>query len=64
MTGGTGWVSLGMEHDVNCRPDNGSRENSRIANADYLGGNGGAHFREIDGRIGTNPTHDDYSEES
>ncbi|VVM75280.1 tetratricopeptide repeat protein [Pseudomonas fluorescens] len=61
---GTGWVSLAMEHDVIYRPDKGIGENSRISNSDYLGGNGGAHFREIDGRIGTNPTHDDYSEES
>lgn len=61
---GTGWVSLAMEHDAVYRPDNGIGENSRVSNSDYLGGNGGAHFREIDGRIGTIPSHDDYSEES
>lgn len=59
---GTGWVSLAMEHDVIYRPDKGIGDNSRISSSDYLGGNGGAHFREIDGRIGTNPRHDDYSE--
>ncbi|MCQ9875734.1 hypothetical protein LM240_10860 [Pseudomonas aeruginosa] len=61
---GTGWVSLAMEHDVVYRPDKSIGENSRVSNSDYLGGNGGAHFREIDGRIGTIPSHDDYSEES
>ena len=61
---GTGWVSLAMEHDAVYRPDNRIGENSRVSNSDYLGGNGGAHFREIDGRIGTIPSHDDYSEES
>lgn len=61
---GTGWVSRAMERDVVYRPDNSIGENSRISNSDYLGGNGGAHFREIDGRIGTIPSHDDYSEES
>lgn len=61
---GTGWVPLAMEHDAVYRPDNGIGENSRVSNSDYLGGNGGAHFREIDGRIGTIPSHDDYSEES
>ncbi|HCF3690284.1 TPA: sel1 repeat family protein [Pseudomonas aeruginosa] len=61
---GTGWVSLAMERDGIYRPDNGIGENSRVSNSDYLGGNGGAHFREIDGRIGTIPSHDDYSEES
>lgn len=61
---GTGWVSRAMENDVIYRPDKGIGENSRISNSDYLGGNDGAHFREINGRIGTNPTHDDYSEES
>ena len=61
---GTGWVSLAMEHDVIYRPDKSIGENSRISNSDYLGVNGGAHFRETNGRIGTNPTHDDYSEES
>ncbi|WP_416146871.1 tetratricopeptide repeat protein [Pseudomonas putida] len=60
---GSGWVPSAMEHDLFYRPDHAIGENSRISNADYLGGNGGAHFREIDGRIGTNPGHDDYSEE-
>ena len=61
---GTGWVPLSMERDDVYRPDNGIGENSRVSNSDYLGVNGGAHFREIDGRIGTIPSHDDYSEES
>lgn len=61
---GTGWVSLAMEHDAVYRPDSGIGENSRVSNSDYLGGNGGAHFREIDGRIGTIPSHEVYSEES
>lgn len=61
---GTGWVSLAMEHDVVYRTDNGIGENSRAPNSDYIGGIGGAHFREIDGRIGTIPSHDDYSDES
>lgn len=53
-----------MEQDVIYRPEKGIGENSRISNSDYLGENGGAHFREIGGRVGTNPTRDDYSEES
>lgn len=61
---GTGWVRLAMENDVHYRPDHSIGENTRISNSDYLGENRGAHFREIDGRIGTNPSHDDYSEES
>ncbi|CAM3977335.1 hypothetical protein CCOS865_02256 [Pseudomonas reidholzensis] len=60
---GSGWVPSAMEHDYVYRPDRSIGESSRISNADYLGGNAGAHFREIDGRIGTNPCHDDYSEE-
>lgn len=60
---GTGWVSSAMEHDLLYRPDKAIEENSRISNADY-GINDGAHFRESDGRIGTNPSHDDYTEES
>lgn len=61
---GTGWVPKEMERDLVYRPDQHVAENSRISNSDYLGGNDGAHFREIDGRIGTIPMHDDYSEES
>lgn len=53
-----------MERDFVYRPDQHVLENSRVSNSDYLGVNGGAHFREMDGRIGTIPMHDDYSEES
>lgn len=61
---GTGWVPKEMERDLVYRPDQHVVENSRVSNSDYLGGNEGAHFREMDGRIGTIPMHDDYSEES
>lgn len=61
---GTGWVPKEMERDLVYRPDQHVAENSRISNSDYLVGNDGAHFREMDGRIGTIPMHDDYSEES
>lgn len=61
---GTGWVPKEMERDLVYRPDQHVPENSKVSNADYLGGNAGAHFREMDGRIGTIPMHDDYSEES
>lgn len=61
---GTGWVPKEMERDLVYRPDQHVAENSRISNSDYLGGNEGADFREMDGRIGTIPMHDDYSEES
>ncbi|MFP3677265.1 tetratricopeptide repeat protein [Pseudomonas sp. SIMBA_041] len=61
---GTGWVPKEMERDLVFRPDQHVAENSRISNSDYLGGNDGAHFREMDGRIGTIPMFDDYGEES
>ena len=61
---GTGWVPKEMERDVVYRPDQHASENSRISNSDYLGGNDGAHFREMDGRIGSIPLFDDYGEES
>ncbi|WP_338924561.1 tetratricopeptide repeat protein (plasmid) [Pseudomonas silesiensis] len=61
---GTGWVPKEMERDLVYRPDQHVAENSRISNSDYVGGNDGAHFREMDGRIGTIPMFDDYGEES
>lgn len=61
---GTGWVPKEMERDLVYSSGQHVAENSRISNSDYLGGNEGAHFREMDGRIGTIPMHDDYSEES
>lgn len=61
---GTGWVPKEMEGDLVYRPDQHASENSRISNSDYLGGNDGAHFREMDGRIGSIPLFDDYGEES
>lgn len=39
-------------------------DKSKISNADYVGSNPGAHFRERDGRIGSIPMYDDYGEES
>jgi hypothetical protein len=61
---GTGWVTFQQKHS--CQPPDvsGWGDNSRVSNYDYLGLNQGAHFREKDGRIGSNPEHDDYSDES
>lgn len=60
---GTGWVPE-MERGRVYRPTQHVSDNSRVSNADYQGGNLGAHFREMDGRFGSIPMHDDYSEES
>lgn len=62
---GTGWVPEEMERDVfyNNRKQAGGDE-SKISNSDYIGNNLGGHFRDHDGRIGSIPLHDDYSEES
>lgn len=60
-----GWVSS-MERKLfipaEIRPHRS--DSTRISNANYLGNNTGANYRERDGRIGSNPTHDDYSEEA
>lgn len=61
---GTGWVIPKVEHDLLYRLDYSKSEDTKVSNADYLGNNAGAHYREMDGRIGTLPMHDDYSEES
>jgi hypothetical protein len=61
---GTGWVPAEMERDVTYKSSQDVLDNSRVSNADYLGNNAGGHFRERDGRIGSIPLHDDYSEEA
>lgn len=61
---GTGWVPAEMERDVPYNPVHVTLDNSRVSNADYLGNNAGGHYRERDGRIGSTPLHDDYSEEA
>lgn len=61
---GTGWVPEQMEKDFTYNSSIGDPGNSKVSNADYQGGNLGGHFRDIDGRIGSIPLHDDYSEES
>ena len=64
--GGNGWVThsarVGYGYGT-VRDAVGRGDSSRISNADYLGGNSGAHYRDRDGRIGSYPDHDDYSEE-
>lgn len=61
---GTGWVPVLMERDVTYKPSRDELDNSRVSNADYLGNNAGGYFRERDGRIGSIPMHDDYSEDA
>lgn len=62
---GTGWVThsarVGFRSELRVVGPRG--ELSRISNADYLGGNRGAFFRDRDGRIGSFPSHDDYSDD-
>lgn len=61
---GSGWVS--SEVKASYYPDVraiGVTDNSRISNANYFGNNPGAFFREDNGRIGSIPEFDDYSEE-
>ena len=64
--GGSGWVThskrIGFDSAVLSRPIR-KDDMSRISNADYLGGNPGAHYRDRDGSIGSYPNHDDYSED-
>lgn len=51
-------------HEMAGSPTQYALDKSKVSNADYLGGNAGAHFRERDGRIGTIPMHDDHGEEA
>jgi hypothetical protein len=61
---GSGWVSSASRaayRGTVALPVN--RDNSRISNAYYLGANPGAHYRDRDGRFGSNPEYDDFSDE-
>lgn len=61
---GTGWISTKERLRYNSLLDGGkTTDNTRISNAVNYGENVGAHYRERDGRIGSNPLHDDYSED-
>lgn len=60
---GSGWIMSEMRRNhKNLSIAKHRHDKSRISNSDYLGENQGAHYRERDGRIGSNPEHDDYSE--
>lgn len=61
---GSGWVSSATRaaYQGNTLLP-GNQDTSRISNANYKGSNVGAHYREHNGRIGSNPEHDDYSDE-
>lgn len=62
---GTGWISeKSKQEQWTTERQRYRSDNSRVSNANYLGNNQGAHYRERDGRIGSNPEHDDYSDES
>lgn len=62
---GSGWVSAAARTKYSL--DNASAEkkaqDTRISNSSSYGLNAGAHYRERDGRIGSYPSYDDYSEE-
>lgn len=62
---GSGWVSAVVSTIYSL--DNASAEkkaqDTRISNSSNYGLNAGAHYRERDGRIGSYPSYDDYSEE-
>lgn len=60
---GSGWVSSAARASFfGSTAPSAPRINSRFSNVDYAGNNAGAHFRDPDGRIGSHPDHDDYSE--
>ena len=64
LCNGRGWVSTATRQRYQGWTAGTAKEQvSRVSNADYLGSNPGANFRDFDGRIGSNPTHDDYGEE-
>ena len=61
---GSGWVSSATRDKYQGLAAGIAKNTpSKVSNADYLGANPGAHFRDFNGRIGSNPTHDNYGEE-
>ena len=63
---GSGWIthSARIRAFSNTLPQSvGRSDTSRISNANYVGINPGAHYRDRDGRMGSYPDHDDYSED-
>lgn len=61
---GTGWVRPPAAASA-CGPVHrqyAASDLTRVTNANYIGNNLGAHFRDRDGRIGSLPDYDDYSE--
>jgi hypothetical protein len=61
---GSGWVSSATRDKYRGLAAGIAKvTSSKVSNADYLGTNPGAHFRDFNGRIGSNPTHDNYGEE-
>lgn len=60
--GGSGWVPYSEKRRYAYSTPTPATD-TRISNANYTGINQGAHYREQDGRIGSNPEHDDYSDE-
>lgn len=62
---GNGWVSTKSRASYHgSATPSSNADNSRVSNSNYLGENAGAHYRERDGRIGSNPEHDDHSDEA
>jgi hypothetical protein len=61
---GSGWVSASsrLSYRGNAVLP-GNKDNSRVSNANYFDSNLGAHYRDRDGRFGSNPEHDDFSDE-
>ena len=61
---GSGWISTQERLIYNgITESKKTSDNTRISNATNYGENIGAHYREENGRIGSNPEHDDYSED-
>lgn len=65
--GGNGWVTQAARKasaSVASERPGRRTDDSRVSNANYNGNNPGAHYRDYDGRIGSHPDHDDYSEDA
>lgn len=60
---GTGWVAANDSREEPFRPAHSHAQGNVISNANYLGENLGAHFRDSDGRFGSLPLHDDFGDE-
>lgn len=62
---GSGWISAAARTTYSLGNASAEKtvQDTRISNSSNYGLNAGAHYRERDGRIGSYPSYDDYSEE-